>query len=238
MQFEIIDQSLGESDAARLNRKLFARDQVFAVNVVGGAGCGKTALILETLRGLRRTTHVGVIAAHPTSHRDTERLAGLADCAVHVNTAEGECLTARHVRQALKPVDLRKLDLLLIENISSLIGTADHDLGEAKRVAIFSVAAGDDKPAKYAHVVKWADVVVLSKIDLLPSFPFDLASFRTDVRRINPAAAAFELSVVTGEGMDSWLAWLRWQSHKDSIEGSVVEMDADVHSPPKVRNLS
>ena len=113
-------------------------------------------------------------------------------------------------------LDLDHLDLLLVENVSSLVGPAEHDLGELKRVAVFSVAAGDDKLQKYQDVVRWADVVLLNKTDLLASFPFEVGTFRRRLRRINPRVALFELSARNGEGIDCWSGWLRWESHRAS----------------------
>jgi hydrogenase nickel incorporation protein HypB len=196
------------------NRERLERAGVAAVNIIGSAGCGKTSLIRATLQCLAGSVRVGVITADPDSRRDAERLAGLADQVVHVNTGHGRCLDAALFGEALDKLDLDRLDLLLIENVSSLIGPTDHDLGETKRVAVFSVAAGDDKLQKYQDVVRWADVVLLNKIDLLASFTFDMGFFRRRLRRINPRVALFELSVRGGEGIDCWAGWLRWESHR------------------------
>ena len=215
MSVEIVtENSVGEASVARSNRKAFDDARVFVVNVIGSAGCGKTSLLLAILRGLGHATRVGVITAHPTSHKDADRMAALAGRVVHVSTVEGQCLTAGHARGILDRLDLSKLDLLLVENLSSLVGPCDHDLGEHRRVAVFSVAGGDDKLTKYAHVVAWADVLLLNKTDLLASFPFDLDRFRDEIRRINPQTALFEVSALTGDGLAPFLAWLRWQSHK------------------------
>jgi hydrogenase nickel incorporation protein HypB len=198
---------------ARANRSRLERERVFAVNIVGGAGSGKTSLIQATLQRLSRATRTAVITADPSSHTDAQRLAALAGECVHVDTGQGHGVEAPAIADALTRLDLATVDLLLIENVSSLIGPCENDLGETKRVAVFSVAAGDDKLAKYADVVQWADVLVLNKVDLLASFEFDLDSFRQNVRRINPNVACFELSARTGEGIDAWVSWLRWESH-------------------------
>ena len=198
---------------ANANRNCLQRHRIFTVNIVGGAGCGKTSLIQATLQRLSRATRTAVITADPSSHSDAQRLAALAGQCVHIDTGQGHRLEAPAIADALTRLDLTSVDLLLIENGSSLIGPCENDLGETKRVAVFSVAAGDDKLTKYADVVKWADVLVLNKIDLLASFGFDIESFRQNVRRINPNVACFELSARTGEGIDAWVSWLRWKLH-------------------------
>jgi hydrogenase nickel incorporation protein HypB len=200
--------------AAQDNRRRFEQSGVFAVNLVGGPGCGKTSLIRRTVECIDAGRRVGVIVADPDSHVDGDALKGSACRVAEVRTAPCGCLDARDLRDALDHIDPDSLDLLLIENVSTLIGPAECDLGECKRVAVFSVAAGDDKLLKYPDVVRWADVVVLNKTDLLESFRFNLGRFRNEVTRVNPGAALFEMSTLTGEGVDPWLSWLRWESHR------------------------
>jgi hydrogenase nickel incorporation protein HypB len=195
------------------NREGLERSGVFAVNIVGAPGCGKTSLIRATLEGIDAGRRVGVIAADPSAHKDADRLEGCAGQVVQVNTGPCHYLDAAQFRHALDRLDLDSLDLLLIENVSSLIGPTEFDLGECKRVAMFSVAAGHDKLMKYAEAVRWADVVVLNKTDLLASFPFCLECFREQVRRVNAQAALFEISTLTKDGIEPWLSWLRWESH-------------------------
>jgi hydrogenase nickel incorporation protein HypB len=198
---------------ASANRAQLERHGIFAVNIVGGAGCGKTSLIQATLSRLTPATRAAVITADPSSHDDARRLRGLAAQCAHVDTGPGRCLNANQVRGTLNQLRLGALDLLLIENVSSLIGPPENDLGETRRVAVFSVAAGDDKLSKYRDVVQWADVLVLNKTDLLASFEFDLDAFRKSLHRVKPDIACFELSAQSGDGVDAWVSWLRWESH-------------------------
>ena len=72
-----------------------------------------------------------------------------------------------------------------------------------------SVTEGDDKPLKYPHMFHSAQVCVINKTDLLPYVDFDMAKAREYALRINHHLVFFELSARTGEGMDSWIEWLR-----------------------------
>jgi len=96
----------------------------------------------------------------------------------------------------------------LIENISSLIGPAQYDLGQNAVVSLFSVAAGDDKAAKYPAIVRMADLVLLNKIDLLGVAPFNVAAFKAEVARLNPSADVIEASTLRGDGLETWFKWL------------------------------
>ena len=156
--------------------------------------------------------HVGVIACDLVSHRDAEAISRYSSHVVQVNTGESGMLSAADVRKALPLLDLAWLDLLFVENVGSLIGATRLDLGQNATVAVFSVAAGDDKAAKHPDLVRFANVIVLNKIDLLGAVPFDLTSFRSDVARLNANVEVIELSALNGTGTNRWLAWLRKQS--------------------------
>jgi len=191
------------------NRELFRELGAFVVNIVGGAGSGKTSLIKTAIERLILSRRIGVITADPETRRDAERLVHCAEQVVQIVTGPDGLLRSGHIHAAIEQFNLASLDLLLIENVSSLIGPDHLDLGQNANVALFSVAAGDDKAAKYPAIVRMADLVILNKIDLLDIASFDLAGFSRDVRRINPAAPLIEISTLRGDGMDSWFDWLR-----------------------------
>jgi hydrogenase nickel incorporation protein HypB len=208
-QFYPLDR---EPTAVPTNRDRLRRAGVFTINLIGGPGCGKTSLIEATMRRLMLKRRVGAIAADAHSRYDADRLGVLGDQVLHVDPG-GECaLNPADVGQALDRLDLPALDLLMIENVSSLVGPGGIDLGEDAKVAVFSVAAGHDKPARHPDVVRGASIVVLNKVDLLAITPFDLATFRETVARLNPSAVVMELSTLGGQGMDAWIEWLEGRS--------------------------
>jgi hydrogenase nickel incorporation protein HypB len=194
---------------ARLNRDALRQAGILGIAVFGGPGCGKTSLIAATIKRLMPGVQVGVIACDIGSRRDADRIAGASEQVVQVNTGEGGVVDATHVRDALQWLDLKSLDLLLIENVGTLALSHVPDIGQDASVTVFSVAAGDDKADKHPELVCGADLVLLNKTDLLPSVPFDLAAFRADVQRVKPGVELIELSVIKGDGMDRWLTWLR-----------------------------
>jgi hydrogenase nickel incorporation protein HypB len=210
MNAPIIEQRLREQDlVAKLNREQLRKAKVFAVNVVGGPGCGKTSLIDTTIERLMPGIRVGVIACDTVSHRDADRLIRHSEHVVQVNTGDRGTPDATDIRAALDWLNVGHIDLLLIENVGTLIGTAALDLGQDATAAVFSVAGGHDKAEKHAALVRQAAVVVLNKTDLLAAVPFDLEAFRADVRRLNPLAPVCELSALRRDGMDGWLVWLQ-----------------------------
>jgi hydrogenase nickel incorporation protein HypB len=92
--------------------------------------------------------------------------------------------------------------------VGNLVCPALFDLGERARVVVASVTEGDDKPLKYPHMFRAADLVLLNKIDLLPHVRFDLAQFEWHASRVNPSARVLPVSATRGDGLDAWYWWI------------------------------
>jgi hydrogenase nickel incorporation protein HypB len=209
----VVERILGANDdVAALNRGILDAHGVHAINIMASPGAGKTTLILSTAQALRGRRSLAVIEGDIASSVDADKVRAAGVPAVQINTG-GNChLDAVQIRDALDQLSLNKTDLLLIENVGNLICPVAFDLGEHTRLAIASVPEGDDKPHKYPGIYSAVDVLVLTKIDLLPYVPFDRVEFRRLVQSLNPAIRIFELSCASGQGMDEWIAWLLEQT--------------------------
>ena len=195
-------------DVARTNRQTLQKAGIFAIDLIGGPGCGKTTLVEKTVAALRGEMRIGVIVGDLTTARDAERIAQVCPDVVQINTGRGCHLEAHQVRQAMDKLDLDRLDLLIIENVGNLVCPVGFDLGQNAKVGMFCATEGADKPAKYPHLVEVADILLLNKIDLLPHLNFDLAQFHRDIHRLRNKARVIEISAQTGD-LDRWLDWLR-----------------------------
>ena len=181
------------------------------VNLMSSPGAGKTTLLSRTIDALAGEMKIGVIEADVDSAVDAETVRMHGAKAVQVHTG-GMChLDAGMTDQGLTELGYEGLDLVFIENVGNLICPAEFDTGAAVKAMILSTPEGHDKPLKYPLMFEVSDVVLVSKVDVAPSFDFDMDEFEKNVRLRNKDVQILPLSAKTGEGMDAWLDWLRAQ---------------------------
>jgi len=194
---------------ARRNREWLAARGVVAINLISSPGSGKTLLLERTLEALRDEVGCAVITGDQSTDNDARRLAGKGAPVVQIETHSSCHLNAEQVGAQLERLVTEGVRLLVIENVGNLVCPAAFDLGEQHKIALLSVAEGEDKPLKYPALFHDAPVCVITKIDLLPHLEFDLARCREAVRGVRPDVTLIELSARTGEGMDAWIDYLK-----------------------------
>jgi len=155
---------------------------------------------------------MAVIEGDLQTDNDARRVAATGARAVQINTQGGCHLNSGMILDALASLELDGLDILFIENVGNLVCPVEFDLGEDMKIALLSVTEGDDKPEKYPTLFAVAKAMVLNKIDLLPHVDFDVARAERFARAMNGDLRSFHVSCRTGEGLDSWLDWLRNQA--------------------------
>jgi hydrogenase nickel incorporation protein HypB len=202
----------GNDRIATENRKDFDAHGCFVVNLMSAPGSGKTTILERTLGALRGRLRAGVIEGDVQGTLDADRLAPLGVPVVQINTDPhfgGAChLDARMIRNALPALDLPGTDLIFIENVGNLVCPAEFWVGEDRKVMVLSVAEGEDKPLKYPLMFRVSELLLLNKLDLLGHLDFDLARFKANTARVNPALPIIELSARTGQGFETWMDWL------------------------------
>jgi hydrogenase nickel incorporation protein HypB len=200
----------GNERAAAHNREHFQAHRVVTINLMGSPGAGKTALLEATARGLSDARLLAVTGDLATE-RDAERLRRAGIPAVGITTGAACHLDAEMVHHALHEHPAAT-DYLFIENVGNLVCPAIYDLGQAANVVLLSVTEGEDKPLKYPVMFRVADLVIVTKTDLLPALPeFDRAALDDAVSRVMPAPRMLAVSARSGDGMETWFAWLRRQ---------------------------
>ncbi|CAM3780845.1 hydrogenase nickel incorporation protein HypB [Nocardiopsis rhodophaea] len=202
-------QVLAKNDRIADDNRAWLRERrVLAVNLMSSPGAGKTTLLERTIRELGERVPASVVEGDQESLIDAERIRSTGCPVVQINTGAGCHLDAAMLASGLGELDPPPNSVVLIENVGNLVCPALFDLGEAYRVVIMSVTEGADKPLKYPHMFGAADLVLLSKVDLLPHLDFDAALFESGVCRANPRADILRVSATTGEGTGAWYDWL------------------------------
>jgi len=199
--------------AAELREALAARGTL-ALNFIGSPGAGKTALLEKTLELLRPHTRAGVLTGDIQTDNDARRLMRYGYPVRQITTAGACHLDARMVQVHLEDWLREGLELLLIENVGNLVCPTSYDLGEDAKVVVLSVTEGEDKPLKYPGIFRKAELMILTKVDLLPHVPMKVESARENARRVHPGIEIIETSCTTGAGLDQWMNWLRSRALK------------------------
>ena len=202
---------LHENDhAAAHNREHFDRHNVLVVNLMSSPGAGKTSLLEATIEALDGDLGIAVIEGDLETENDASRIRARGVEAVQITTGSACHLDAHMVHDALHHMQLDGLDILFRENVGNLVCPASFDLGQHHNITLLSVPEGDDKPAKYPVMFRSADLMLLSKADLLPVLDdFRPENARRYLQELANPAPVIELSAKTGAGIDLWLQWLR-----------------------------
>jgi hydrogenase nickel incorporation protein HypB len=194
---------------AERNRGFLAAMGTVAVNLLSSPGAGKTTLLEATLAALAGSPRAAVINGDLATDNDALRLHAAGAPVAQITTGNVCHLDAEMVARGIQQLPLDGCRLLFIENVGNLVCPASYDLGETKRVVLFSVTEGEDKPLKYPPAFHSADLVVITKTDLAAAVEFNRPAAVANLRRIAHHAGILEVSAKTGDGMEAWLAWLR-----------------------------
>ncbi|MCP4205088.1 MAG: hydrogenase nickel incorporation protein HypB [bacterium] len=214
----------GNDRVAAHNREHFAGAGVLAINLMGSPGSGKTALLEATAAAWSGKVRLGAISGDLATSRDADRLKAAGIPSLSITTGSSCHLDAELVHKSLHDLDWRDLDLLVIENVGNLVCPAVYDLGQAVNVVALAVTEGEDKPLKYPVMFRKADLVLLTKTDLLPHLEVDVSVIEDGLARTMPTAAMIPVSAKTGEGMDDWLTWL--EAQRKAVTGAGVSTKA------------
>ncbi len=206
---EVQERILSDNDAqAGHNRSHFGGLGLLAINLMGSPGAGKTAVLEATAKSAGGRLKLGAVSGDLATERDADRLNAAGIVSSTITTGSACHLDARLVHRALHDFPSTDRDIFFIENVGNLVCPAIYDLGQAVNVVALSVTEGEDKPLKYPVIFQKADLVLLTKMDLIPHLDFDVAAVEDALARVMPEAALLKVSAKTGEGIDAWLEWL------------------------------
>jgi hydrogenase nickel incorporation protein HypB len=211
--------SQNDQEAAH-NRRHFDSHAVLAINLMSSPGAGKTSLLEHTIDSLRGQLRMAVIEGDLATENDARRIRAKGVPAIQITTGSACHLDARMVHDALHELRLEGLDVVFIENVGNLVCPASFDLGQHLDVTLLSVPEGDDKPEKYPVMFRAADLLLLSKCDLLEVLPeFDVSRAEASLRTVGSEVPVLRLSSRSGAGLDGWTEWLlgKLEAHRRQL---------------------
>jgi hydrogenase nickel incorporation protein HypB len=215
MKINVMTDILEANDRlAASSNEMFKKNRNLVLNLMSSPGSGKTSLLEKTAEMLKGKLRLGVIAGDIETARDAERLGKHKIPAVQLTTGSACHLDANMVASALPYIDLKKIDVLVIENVGNLVCPAEFKVGEDYKIMILSVTEGDEKPLKYPLMFRESSLLLINKIDLLKYTNFNLKEAKANARRVHPDLEIIDISCVTGEGLADWIAWLNKQYQK------------------------
>ena len=220
----------GNDRAAKHNREHFLEAGVLALNLMGSPGAGKTAVLEATARAAAsKGWRLGAVSADLATDNDAVRLTRAGIPSRAITTGQACHLDADLVHRSLHGIPWQGTDIFFIENVGNLICPAIYDLGQAANVVVLSVTEGEDKPLKYPTMFLAADLVMVSKCDLLPHLDFDMGALDDALARVMPKPRVLKVSARSGEGLDRWVAWLEEQRLKHGLLGKVAGLGGHTH---------
>ncbi|MCM1985573.1 hydrogenase nickel incorporation protein HypB [Methanococcoides sp.] len=189
---------------AEKNKELLDKNGVFAINIMGAIGSGKTTLIEKAIEILGDHYRIAVIAGDVVADMDAARFAKLGITTIPVNTGRECHLDANLIENVLSSMNLRDIDILFMENVGNLICPTDYKLGEHLRIVIVSVTEGDDIVLKHPMIFRSADVAVIHKTDIAEAVYADCEKMERDVRQLNPNIPILLTSIRDTESIEQW----------------------------------
>ena len=210
-----------DKDANRLREELKAKG-VLLLNLMSSPGSGKTTTLISTINALKDKIKIAVMEADIDSDVDAIKIkeaTGVQSIQLHTG---GMChLDAEMTRQGLSGLDLKDVDLAILENVGNLVCPAEFDTGASKNCMILSVPEGHDKPLKYPLMFSICDLVLINKMDVAPYFDFDLNKCTQYIKMRNPNAEIIPICAKTGEGVDKFADWImkniaKWRNNENA----------------------
>jgi hydrogenase nickel incorporation protein HypB len=190
------------------NRKLFDQHKIFVINLMSSPGAGKTSLVEQTIKAIKNKYKIAVIEGDIQDTYDADRIAKLKIPVVQINTGGACHIDGNMIREAFPSFDLKKIDLLIVENVGNLVCPAEFKIGENIKVMLLRTPEGADKPSKYPLMFQESAALLINKMDLISYVDFDLKKARRDSLSLNKKLKIFEVSCKTAAGLEAWIAWL------------------------------
>lgn len=204
----IVNMLHTNEEIALENKKLFDDEDIFVINLMSAPGSGKTSILEKLICHIRNHLNMAVIEGDIYTTKDADRIEAKGIPVVQINTSGACHLDGDMIRKAALNLDLRNLNMIIIENVGNLVCPAEFEVGEDMKVCVLSVTEGNDKPLKYPLMFEKSEALILNKIDLIPFTNFSSEEFYKDINTVNPKIKIFETSCTNNKGIDELCNWI------------------------------
>jgi hydrogenase nickel incorporation protein HypB len=193
-------------ELAEKNYRRFRKAGVKVYDFMGSIGSGKT-LIIEKLIELLKAKDIrpAVIAGDVSGNDDYLRFRAHDVPCININTDKDCHLDAHLIDHAIEGLDLKKVDVMFIENVGNLVCPADFPLGTDKRVVVISVTEGDDMVRKHPVIFGLSDIIVINKIDLWKVCEVNVNTIAADAKKVAPYTSVIKTDAKHDLGIDKLL---------------------------------
>ncbi|AKN30474.1 hydantoin utilization protein A [Clostridium carboxidivorans P7] len=204
----IVNMLHNNEEIALENKKIFDDEDIFVINLMSAPGSGKTSILEKLICSIKKHLKIAVIEGDIYTTKDADRIEAKGVPVVQINTSGACHLDADMIRNAALNLDLRNLDMIIIENVGNLVCPAEFEVGEDMKVCVLSVTEGNDKPLKYPLMFEKSEALILNKIDLIPFTDFSSEEFYKDINTVNSKIKIFETSCTNNKGIDELCNWI------------------------------
>lgn len=204
----IVNMLHTNEEIALENKKIFDDENIFVINLMSAPGSGKTSILEKLICSIKEHLNIAVIEGDIYTTKDADRIEAKGIPVVQINTSGACHLDADMIREAVLNLDLRNLDMIIIENVGNLVCPAEFEVGEDMKACVLSVTEGNDKPLKYPLMFEKSGVLILNKIDLIAFTNFSKEEFYKDINKVNSKIKVFETSCTNNKGIDDLSNWI------------------------------
>jgi len=195
-------------------RQKWDENKITCFNMMSSPGSGKTT----TLENLSSKLKFAVIEGDLETSKDAQRLRDKGVWSFQLQTGSACHLDAGMVKNALSEFPYNDVEIAFVENVGNLVCPASYDVGAHYNIVFVSVPEGDDKIEKYPVMFRKADLIVITKTDMIEYFDFDINKAKEAAKKLSPNAPIILLNNKTNEGLEQLLQWIETK-HKEHIEG-------------------
>jgi len=170
------------------------------ITVSGPPSSGKTSLIIKTVESLKaQNIKVGIVK-FDCLYTDDDVLYEKAGIPVKKGLSGSVCpdhFFASNIEEVVQWGKTNNLDLLITES-AGLCNRCSPYLKDIKAVCVIDNLSGINTPKKIGPMLKLADVVVITKGDIVSQAEREV--FASRVQTVNPKAAIIHINGLTGQG--------------------------------------